>query len=356
MTIQTLLHCRLTNHGLAQPAPQSVQAVVRRLGAVQSQEFNDAQWSVAQRVDGLTQEAFMDAFNGGHILRTHVLRPTWHLVAPADIRWLLRLTAPRVRASLGTNDRRLGLDEAVYAQTNRLIEQALAAGTYLTRVDLADVLARAGFSLTGNALAHVMIRAEVDGLVCSGPVQGRQHTYALLDQRVPPMQPLDRDEALAELADRYATSHGPATAQDFSWWSGLTLTDARLGLTLANARLVSETIDGNTYWHVPTAPPPANLPRALLLPNFDEFLVGYADRTPLLEPTYEGPLRTPGHLLAEKTIVIDGQIVGTWRPAKAKKGYPVTWRPLRALRATEEALIEQAIQRYTAFYAPLIAP
>lgn len=351
MTIPELLNRRLHNQGLALPTRSSLPDTVRWLGAVQSQEFGDANWSLAARIEGLTQQAFTEAFNAGVIVRTHVLRPTWHFVVPADIRWMLALTAPRVKAFMRTNDRTLGLDEAVFSRSNRLIEEALAPGTHLTRAELGDVLNQAGIRLTANALAHVVLRAEVDGICCSGALRGRQHTYALLEQRVPPAKPLDREEALAELTERYFASHGPATAKDFSWWSGLTLTDARRGLALLASKLTSETIDGQTYWYVPGSIPAVAQPKALLLPNFDEYVVAYADRDLLFAPAYTGALRTQGNILFEKTVIIDGRIVGTWRGIRAKNTGPV-WQPLQTLDEPEEALIRDSVRRYTEFYAP----
>lgn len=345
-----LLQHRLTNQRLTQPTQQSVQEVVRWLGAVQSQEFNDAKWSVAQRTVGLTHDAFVAAFNAGHVLRTHVLRPTWHFVAPDDIRWMLMLTAPRIKAFMRTNDRKLGLDETVYTRTNHLIEQALSSGIHLTRTELAEALAQAGFAFTGTHLAQVVVRAELAGICCSGVLRGKQHTYALLEQRVLPTKPLDRDEALAELTKRYFASHGPATDRDFSWWSGLTLTDVRRGIALMQPDLVSETTADSTYWYIPASLPDPVPSRALLLPNFDEYVVGYANRSLLLDATYSGPLRTPGGLLSEKTIVINGLVVGMWRVVKEKAGNPIRWQPLRTLTALEEGLVHEAIQWHASFY------
>lgn len=352
MTIPELLNRRLHNQRLALAASSSLPDTVRWLGAVQSQEFGDAQWSLAERTEGLTHRAFTEAFNAGSILRTHVLRPTWHFVVPADIRWMLALTAPRVKAFMRTNDRKLGLDEEVFSRSNRLIEQALTPGVHLTRAELGDVLSRAGIHLTGNALAHAVLRAELEGICCSGALRGRQHTYALLEQQVPPAKPFDHDEALAELTERYFASHGPATAKDFSWWSGLTLTDARRGLLWLTSKLDSENIGDQTYWYVPSSIPMTAPPKARLLPNFDEYVVAYADRDTLFDPAYTGPLRTQGNILFEKTVVINGLITGTWRVNRTKNTNPVEWQPFRPLDETEEALVRDAIRRYTEFYVP----
>lgn len=351
MDINRLLQIRLANQQLTQSTSQSVQETVSRLGAVQSQEFPDAKWSVARRTPGLTQAAFDEAFNDGSILRTHVLRPTWHFVAPADIRWMLALTAPRIKAFVRTNERKLGLDEALFSLSNRLIEKALANGHHLTRLELAEVLKQAGVPLVTNALVHLLMRAELEGIICSGAMRGRHHTYALLAQRAPQARLAERHEALATLAMRYFTSHGPATVHDYSWWSGLTLTDARIGLDSIKTQLVSDTIEGRTYWYVPSGSASSLVTaQAHLLPNFDEYVVAYADRTCLLTPSYAGPLSAPGAMLAHRTIVLNGQVTGTWKVDKTKATRTVTVDILRSLTDVEETLLEQGLHDYRVFY------
>ncbi|GAB3557941.1 winged helix DNA-binding domain-containing protein [Spirosoma fluminis] len=355
-----LVQLRRSTQGLINSPGSTVQEIVHWLGAVQSQEFTDAKWSIAQRMPtGFTEDEFTQAFNEGAIVRTHVLRPTWHFVAPADLRWMLALTAPRIKSFMKTNDRKLGMDDALYSRTNALIQQALQDGQHLTRAELADVLRQNGIRVVATALAHVMIRAEIDGVVCSGALRGRQHTYALLEHRAPQARLLLRDEALAELASRYFRSHGPATVQDFSWWSGLTLTDARSGLEsirsqLASERiddkLASERIDDKTYWYVPATAGSRSSNTVQLLPNFDEYVVGYADRSTLFEPTYEGPLRVQGQILNHRSLVINGLVAGTWSVVRGKSASKVTLHPFRILTESEQVLIDQAIDQYATFY------
>ncbi|MFD2573088.1 winged helix DNA-binding domain-containing protein [Spirosoma soli] len=351
MDISHLLRLRLANQQLAYSPSQSVPDIVSWLGAVQSQEFTDAKWSIGQRIPGLSEAAFNEAFNAGTILRTHVLRPTWHFVSPADIRWMLALTAPRIKAFMRTNDRKLGLDEAIFARSNTLIQRALEGSKHLTRPEVAEVLKQNGIPLVSNALAHLLARAEIDGIICSGAMRSRQHTYALLEERAPQSRVLTREEALAELTFRYFSSHGPATIRDFSWWSGLTLTDVRLGLEAVKTQLASETIEGNTYWYGPSSADGGTFrDQAYLLPNFDEYVVAYADRKTLLEPSYEGPLHMQGAILSHRTIVLNGRIVGTWKVVKAKSTSTFTMNLSRSLSETETGLVEQAWRDYRAFY------
>ena len=211
------------------------------MGAVQAQDFAAAKWALALRMRSATDHSIEQAFNDGQIIRTHLLRPTWHFVAPEDIRWLLQLTGPRVNLKCGSAFRRFELDAAVFKRSHRALINALKGGKHLARAELRTVLDRAGVA-TGDGIRfqHILIRAELDGVICSGPRQGKQFTYALLEERVPPAKPLTRDEALVELTRRYFTSHGPANLQDFVWWSGLTTADARRGIGFDPTRRPNE--------------------------------------------------------------------------------------------------------------------
>ena len=244
-----IAHRRLLNQRIAQPTFKKPVEVVNWLGAVQAQDFGAAKWAVGLRMAGGNDLEVEQAVNEGTILRTHVLRPTWHFVTPADIRWLLALTGPRVNAANATWYRQLELDEAVFRQTNKLIEKALEGGKQLTRPELATILQQAGIAAQDTVrLSFIVMRAELDGLICNGANQGKQITYALLEERVPPVRPLTREEALAEITRRYFISHGPATIADFGWWSGLTAADARAGLKLVEDEIEHEVIDGQTFW------------------------------------------------------------------------------------------------------------
>ena len=209
---------------------------MRWLGAVQAQDYHGAKWALALRTRGVDSAALDRAFDAGAFLRTHVMRPTWHFVAPEDLRWLLALTGPRVHAVNAHPYRAFELDAPLFRRAHALLTRALRGGRSLTRLELATALEAGGIAARGQRLAYIVMHAEIDALVCSGPMRGKQHTYMLLEERVPPAPALARDEALATLARRYFTSHGPATAHDFAWWSGLTVADAREGVALAGRR------------------------------------------------------------------------------------------------------------------------
>jgi hypothetical protein len=320
--------------------------VVARLCAVQAQDYAGARWALGLRAKGPCDADVEQAFDAGKILRTHVLRPTWHFVVPADIRWMLALTAPRVRAVSAYYDRQHGVDARALRLSRKVFERALRGGRHLTRPQLASALEGAGVSAAGPRLAHLMLHAELDALVCSGPRQGKQFTYALLEERVPRVKELARDEALAELAHRYFSSHGPATLRDFVWWSGLTTRDARAGIGMASA-LDHESVDGRAYWFVPSRATRRSVsPSVHLLPNYDEYVIAYKDRDVILDPTRpsrRGPLDPFAHLL-----MIDGRLRGTWkRPSGSASGLRV--RPLWPLTKDERRALARAAESYTRF-------
>jgi hypothetical protein len=237
---------RLHHQGLTTPQFTEPAKVVKWLGAVQAQDYAGGKWAIAQRMRHATDDGIEKAFAQGSILRTHVLRPTWHFVAPDDIRWLLQLTAPRVKASIASYCRANSLDDAAFKRSHRVLATALRGGRQLTRGALRQAVQRAGMATEGIRFILMLMRAELDGLICSGARIGKQFTYTLLEERAPRSKVLTRDEALSELTRRYFTSRGPATLQDYVWWSGLTASGARAGLEMAGRQLTREVIDGRT--------------------------------------------------------------------------------------------------------------
>jgi Winged helix DNA-binding domain len=342
---------RLHTQRLAgEPFASAVDAVAW-LGAVQSQDYAGAKWALGQRTRDATDAELDRLFDEGAILRTHVMRPTWHFVLPQDIRWLLDLTAPRVRAALASYDRKLEIDRTLLRRSNATIEAALRGGSSLTRRELGVVLERAGIPAAGQRLGHLVSHAELDAVVVSGPRRGKQFTYALLEERAPSAHRLDRDEALAELTRRYFTGHGPAQVQDFAWWSGLTVADVKRGLALSVGALVHEVIGDKSYWssaNVPAAA--ARAPIVHLLPNYDEFLVAYRDRTASLDPArrFDTAPFPYGSILAH-VVVLNGQVWGGWKRRLQDRQAVVELGPLDVLDATEGAALRQAVDHLARF-------
>lgn len=328
---------------------ESPAAAAQALVAVQAQDYAGAKWALGLRLEAARDADIDRVFNRGDILRTHVLRPTWHFVAPVDIRWLLALTASRVHAANAAMYRRLELDTATLKRCHKAIAKALRDGQHLTRKELSEALAKAGIAATGQRLAYVVMHAELERLICSGPRRGKQFTYALLEERVLPAAPLTRDASLAELTRRYFTSHGPATVQDFAKWSGLTTVDAKRGLGAAKDQLQCEEVKGSTYWFAPSASSSAGVsPTAYLLSVFDEYITGYKDRSMLGSPEVIAKLFTMGNALTY-IIVIDGQIVGAWRRTLSKDAVNIETQFFTRLTQAQDRAIATAAQRYGEF-------
>ena len=330
MKTSDVLTQRLHNQKLTSSTLEKPVEVVRWLGAVQAQDYGAAKWALALRIRDATHAAIEAAFNDGQIIRTHLLRPTWHFVAPDDVRWMLQLTAPHVNRRCGPNYRKYQLDNAVFKRSHRVLTKALQGGKHLTRAALKAALNKAGIAADDTVrMAHLLLRAELDGVVCSGPRIGKQFTYALLEERVPPGRMLTRDESLAELARRYFKSHGPATLPDFIWWSGLTASDAKHAIDLSGekeTRITQKTDRIVNQCH--------------LLPAFDEYFVAYKQRE-----TIEGLNNWD---VLGPTIILDGKAIGTW---KRTNNAPLTLNLLRTLTKSEQRALSQASERYAKFGA-----
>jgi Winged helix DNA-binding domain len=334
---------RLTAGELRKP-----EDVVAWFGAVQAQEYEPAKWALALRMrNGVVAADIERAFNEGRILRTHVMRPTWHFVTASDIRWLLELTAPGVHRRMAPYNRQLELDARTLTRALRVIERALRDQRFLTRAELGEKLRQARLPMTSIHLAHVVMHAELERVVCSGPRRGKQFTYALLADRAPKAVRLPRDEALATLATRFFTSHGPATGRDFAWWSGLAAADAKRSLEIVKARRLE--IDGRTYWTA-GQPPRGKSRESLvhLLPIYDEYLVAYRDRVAVPH----GPTAIaagPRFVTFENSFVIAGQVAGTWRRVPSSRGVDVKVTGHRRLTPRERGAISAALERYETF-------
>jgi hypothetical protein len=323
--------------------------VVRHLLAVQSQDYPNAKWGVAQRLDRVADAELDRAFDAGGFVRTHVLRPTWHFVAPEDLRWLLALTGGRVHKANAYQYRVLEIDRALAARSRAVIERALRGGVALTREELGARLAEAGIPATGVRLAYLVTDAELEAVVCSGPRRGRRHTYAVLEERLPPAPPRTRDEALAELGRRYVEGHGPAQVADLSWWSGLTVAEARAALESATPPLVRETVDGRTFYASPAAPSASHTrPAVHLLPNYDELLVAFRDRSDALDPRLPPAARLPQVILSH-VVVRDGLVVGSYRRRDEPTATRLDLEVRVELRPEEREPLRQAIERFAAY-------
>jgi hypothetical protein len=348
--VNTIANARLNNQRITRAGKRSPADVVAWLGAVQAQEYAAASWGLGLRMkDGTSEDTLDRALATGDILRTHVLRPTWHFVTPADIRWMLELTRAHVHRRMQTYHRQMGLDAATFSRGAALIERALGDRRCLTRAEIGEELRRAGLALDRIRLSHLAMYAELEGVICSGPRRGKQFTYALLEEHASNGPRLSRDESLAELCRRYFTSHAPATLRDFAWWSGLTMADARRGVEMIKAR--KEQIDGLTYWTAGRSHSATTTPRSIvhLLPIYDEYLVAYRDRDAVPYGPTVVKSGSGGYASFFHAIVIGGQVAGTWRVVTGTSEAFLKVASLRRLTRHERGAIEEAAKRYARF-------
>jgi hypothetical protein len=304
---------RLFSQQIGKTKFKTAKEIVHWMGAMQAQDYAMVKWAVGLRLPNSTDQAMESAIHNGEILRTHLLRPTWHLVSAEDIRWMLELTAPQIKAALKSRHRELGLSETSITKSKAVIEQALKGGKHLTRSELVAELEKNGIMTSENRASHLLLRAELDGIVCSGAKKGKNQTYALLEERVPKTKSLSREKALAKLAGRYFASHGPATLQDFVWWSGLSVSDAKQALEMAKSDLISEKIGSYIYWFTNfTSIPKRDMEDVHLLPAFDEFIISYRDRSAAL-PFENHHKAVSDNGIFRPVIIVNGQVMGIWK-------------------------------------------
>jgi hypothetical protein len=345
-----IARARLANHGIANPAFAQPSDVVTWLGAVQAQDYGGALWAIGLRMTGATERSIEQAITERAIVRTWPMRGTLHFVAAQDVRWMLALLTPRVIAQSAGRSRQLELDEATFARSKEVFAKALQGGKQLTRDEMLHELEQAGISTAGQRGYHLLGRSAQDGLICFGTRRGKQQTFTLLDEWVPLIGSLPRDEALAELTRRYFTGHGPAMVQDLMHWAGLTATEAKTGLAAAGKTLIQETIADRAYW-MPCEAPEINhaTPSVHLLPGFDEYLLGYRDRSAVLDPAYAHRICPGGNGMFSPTLVIDGVVAGTWKRIFKGGAVVIETTPFRPLTPAEHNALGAAADRYGEF-------
>lgn len=348
MTATDIARLRLHNQLITRPVLENPGDVVRHLGAVQAQDYLASLWAIGLRLPKATEADIEQAITERQMVRTWPMRGTIHYVAPEDVRWMLGLLTPRVIARSAGRYRELELDQQVFARSREVLTQALQGGKALSRNAIYEALGRAGISTASSRGLHILGHLAQQGLICFGPRAGKQPTFVLLDEWVPKSRTLGREEALAELARRYFESHGPATLQDFMWWSGLTAAEAKAGLGAVEGELAQVRLEGSGYWFAQGPRAKGTPPTAHLLPFFDEFLVAYKDRSAALEALYLRQVNAGGGLL-NPTVVLEGRVVGTWKRTLKKNAVQVALSLFAPLGKAQIQAIEAAAERYRGF-------
>ncbi|MEP7337999.1 MAG: winged helix DNA-binding domain-containing protein [Acidobacteriota bacterium] len=350
MTSLDIPHQRLHNQRISRPTFQHPSDVVSWFGAVQAQDYPGALWALGLRMQKATEAAVEQAIADKTIVRTWPMRGTLHFVAAADVRWMLGLLASRM---ITRNQRRLEkdfeLDAAALTRCQKLLVRALEGGKQVSRPAMYQVLEAGKISTSNGRGLQILSHLALNQVLCFGKREGKQPTFTLLEEWAPTAKTMERDAALAEIARRYFTSHGPATLQDFIWWSGLAAAEAREGLELAKPHLVQEVIGGQTYWLAPSTLVTKDAsPTAYLLPAYDEYTVAYKDRSAVLNPVYARQAST-GNGIFNPIIVVDGQVAGTWKRMLKKDTLVITPSPFAKLTKAESRAIAAAASRYGKF-------
>ena len=347
MKTTDIARLRLINQQIESPHMDSPKKLVAYMGAIQAQDYNMCKWAIGVRIADITEKNVEAALNKGDILRTHVLRPTWHLVSSADIYWMLELSAPQINSAMRSRSKQLELSEQLLRKTNNLIVKQLEGGKHAERDELVSAFKKAKISTDDNRAAHLLMHAELEGLICSGKMSGNKQTYALLEERVKKKNTLSRDEALATLALRYFSSHGPATLADFTWWSGLNTKDARHALEHVKKKLHAEKLNDDTYYLPATLKLPAAVkPSVHLLPAFDEFLISYKNRSAsILLEHHKHTISSNG--IFWPTVVVNGQVAGLWKRSIKKDKVSIETDLFHT--KPDDILLKKAIKMYGDF-------
>jgi len=341
---------RSFNQQIAASGFSTAKEIAGWMGAVQAQDYNMVKWALGIRIHNSTETDINAEIDAGNIVRTHLLRPTWHFVSSDDIYWISDLTSSQVKSAVKFRDRQLGLTDSIIRKCNRLFTKTLRDGNHLTREELIEELIKAGIGADNNRAYHIFLRAELDGVICSGKQKNGKPTYAILEEWVPVKNRKYKDEALRELAVRYFTSRGPATVQDFSWWSGLTLGKSRLALELAGPDLISVTFKNMTYWFTdPVCKPSPVSKNAYLLPAFDEFLISYRDRTASLSMVHNKKTISNNGIFYP-AVLLRGQIIGTWKRIIKENHIILTFNLFKDIRIDSDRILSKSISQYSKFY------
>lgn len=351
------LHALLLAPGSPVPAPRSVADVVTWFGAMQAQDHGSGLWSLGIRLPGATEADVLAALERREALRTWPMRGTVHLVPAPDAHWMLEVLGERALAGAARRRAVLGLDDATADRAVDVLGAALAGGGRMTRAQCLESMREAGLDVSGQLGYHLLWYASQRGVTCIAPNVDGEQTFVLLDEWVANPVRLDRDEALATIALRYFRSHGPTTRQDFAGWTGLTAADARRGIAAAGDGLVAAVDhEGREVWlsaalleaHAAASLGDAPVP-LLALPGFDEYLLGFKDRTLMATPEVMAAVIPGGNGVFRATLVRDGRVVATWPRTAARTKVVVEPVVLERLSARDRAAAERALAGYARF-------
>jgi hypothetical protein len=360
MKASDIVRFRLHNQQIASCKCKSAAEVVFQLGAVQAQDYAGAKWSIGLRFPGTTDVDIEQAIAKKAIVRTWSMRGTLHFVAAQDVRWMLGLLTPRILAGHRGRQQQMGLDDAIFRRCEKIFTRALQGGGQLGRTEMMTLLKREKISTDGLRGYHILWRIAQEGTICFGHRKEKEHTFVLLDEWLPPGKMLEREEALTELAKRYFASHGPAMVRDFVWWSGLKVADVTAGIQGAGKHLRNELVDGREYWMAAkvsreVAKKPLDPLAVYLLPGFDEYLLGYNDRSLVLAPEHSSKVCTGSNGVFSPTVVIGGRVCGTWKRTIKKQSVVIEPAFFNKVNKAESIAFRAAREHYGRFIGAAVS-
>ncbi|UUC46143.1 winged helix DNA-binding domain-containing protein [Flavobacterium cerinum] len=339
---------RLSNQWLEKSPAATIPEIVSHMGAIQAQDFAMSKWALGIRKPEATESSVEAAIDSGSIIRTHILRPTWHIIPASDIYWMLDLSAKRIKGSSNGRLKELELTPEVLSRCYALLEKTLLGNNHQTRDELVSLFEQHNIANYDNRVSHILVQAEQDGLICSGKIKQGKTTYALLPEWVPQKKSFSKEEALEKLARTYFFSHGPATLPDFQWWSGLSLSEVRKALELVKPDLLSEVIGTETYWFFNNNSVPIIKESLHLLPAFDEFIISYKDRSATLTLDHHKKAITKNGIF-HPVILHNGIAVGIWKRLIKKQTVMVDIYPFSTFTESLKEPLENKIRQFGVF-------
>lgn len=350
MGIDDLVAKRLFSQRIEGNKPDTPEETVRWMGAVQAQEYEQALWAIALRMQSAKKKDIEEAIAAGKIIRTWPMRGTMHFVTPKDSRWMLKLSEARMLKKAEARMMGLNIDESLVNTCMGFFREALRDKKVLTRQEMMTLLEKEGIATKDQRGYHLLWQAAQRGIICMGPMQDKKQTFMLLDDVIPEGPNLTKDEALGELALRYITSHGPATVHDFAWWAGLYLPDARRGIEIAEPKVIFEKRNGEELWSSLESPSPKPIPEPSirLLPSFDEYLIGYKERSEVLDAEHLLEVSPGNNGTSHPIVVVDGRVTGIWKQDIRKNAIDLNFIFFVPILYEKELIYREA-ERYSDF-------
>lgn len=352
MLVKELLALRLSNQQVSHQRFNKPKDVVAWMGAMQAQDYGMARWAIGVRLPSSNSTTVQQAIDKGEIVRTHLLRPTWHFVSAADAGWIIDLTAPHIKALMKSRLKELELTPKVLSKSLSILDKLLRDGVHLTREEIVTALQKHKIVTGDQRSSHLLMWAELEKIICSGAIQGKKNTYAHFGKRVREQKPLSRDEGLYRLAERYFTSHGPATLLDFANWSGLPMTDVRKAIKLTEDILTSEKIDSNVYFLREGGAGDSAFDQVYFLPAFDEFVIGYKDRRACLLDEHKAVVISNNGMFFP-IVVFRGKVVGSWKKSIARNEVKIVHELFTEAPATRKfnAMLKRGAEDASGFFS-----